>query len=223
MNVSSYCIVLCIYFILQTLLDDLGLLIKGIETVLEDDGFQISTEKAASACLAARRLLEWVKNNEEAATLFASTITEKVRECCTHSRAVTCHTFKERMWGKFYQLCSSDNFRNSWTVFLESSIGLKSVIFYQFVTKAIFHQIIEMQLPVEPVSVNTVTPAATASPPKLDKEESNALRYCIGYVLRSTRKKIEKSANRMKQQLLLCIEDLFESKSLIEFSDQQRY
>lgn len=189
------------------------MLINGIKAVLGDDGFQISSEKAASAYLVAGRLLEWVKNNEETASLFACTVIEKVRECCTHPRAVTCHTFKERMWEKFHKLCSCEDFRKSWTVFLQSSIDLKSVIFYQFVTRVILDEIIKMQLPVEPVFIHTGT-LASSVPPKLDYEESNALRYCIGYVLRSTRKKIEKSANRMKQQLLLCIEDLFESKSV---------
>ena len=44
---------------------------------------------------------------------------------------------------------------------------------------------------------------------KIDYEESNALRYCAGYILRSV-KKIDASAHPMKKELLLCVEDLLE-------------
>ena len=48
---------------------------------------------------------------------------------------------------------------------------------------------------------------------KLDYEESNAPRYCAGYILRSVRKKIDKSAHDhpMKKALQLCVQDLYES------------
>ena len=76
--------------------------------------------------------------NEEAATTFAASLVKSIRECCSHPRPVLCHTLKERMWEKYYKLCSSEGFRSSWKSFLQNSIGLGgSPIFFQFVTKAI--------------------------------------------------------------------------------------
>ena len=41
---------------------------------------------------------------------------------------------------------------------------------------------------------------------KIDYEESNALHYCAGYILRS----VKASAHPMKKELLLRVEDLLE-------------
>ena len=67
-------------------------------------------------------------------------------------------------------------------------------------------QIIKIQFPVMSTPV-------TMEVTKLDYEESNALRYCAGYILRSVRKKIDKSAHDhpMKKALQLCVQDLYES------------
>ena len=120
---------------------DLRMLKSAIESVLSDEGFDISTEKAQRARSTADRLLKWIERNDGAAVVFASSLVRKVQECCTHPRGVTCHTFKERMWEK---LCSSDEFRTDWLTFLQSSIGFQgSAIFYQFTTKVIMEQIIK--------------------------------------------------------------------------------
>ena len=66
--------------------------------------------------------------------------------------------------------------------------------------------IIKAQLPIG----NNDIPDMPAA--KLDYEESNALRYCIGYVLRFTKKKLNNSSHNKTKTLLLCIEDIFESK-----------
>ena len=52
---------------------------------------------------------------------------------------------------------------------------------------------------------------------KLDYQESNALRYCSGYILRAAKKTVEKAATPLKTALLLCINELLESKSIYSF------
>lgn len=110
-----------------------------------------------------------------------------------------------QMWEKYYKLSSSPEFCALWVDFLRSAIV--TAIFYQFVTEEIMNDVIRIQFPLD--MSPTVDNNAGQKP--LDFEEANALRYCGGHVLRSLRKKVNKSANPLKQQLLLCLADLFES------------
>ena len=89
-------------------------------------------------------------------------------------------------------------------MFIQTSIGLEgSPIFYQYVTRVILEQLIKIQFPLELPS-RIIQPYSTS----LDFEESNALRYCGGYLIKSLKKKIEKSARPLKDALLLCLQDL---------------
>ena len=119
--------------------------------------------------------------------------------------------------GKILHLASSEEFRADWIEFLQTSIGMGAcAILYQFVTKAILEVIIKLQFTVlsTPVTVEVA---------ELDYDESNALRYCAGYILRSAKKKIEKSAHSMKKSLLLCVEDLFESQLIMHDGNFQLF
>ena len=149
----------------------------AVSAVLTDEGFTIETEVAKRASLAADRLLKWIKSNEKEALEFSSKLFEKICECCRHERPVTCHTFKERMWEKFHKLTCSNDFRKDWFEFLHSSIGIRTVLFFQFVTKFMIEELIKVQIP-------TISKAAVGIMPvtELDYEESNALRYCSGHV-----------------------------------------
>ena len=98
-----------------------------------------------------------------------------------------------------------------WKVFIQTSIGFNaSPIFYQFVTRTILEELIKIQFPTELPSC-TIQPSSTS----LDFEESNALRYCGGYLIRSLKKKIEKSAHPLKDALLLCLQDLIEGTIMV--------
>lgn len=66
--------------------------------------------------------------------------------------------------------------------------------------------VIKIQFPVS--SSSSVNSSVTLQ--ELDFIEANALRYIGGYLLRSLSKKIMKSANPMKEELLLCLADLLE-------------
>ena len=48
----------------------------------------------------------------------------------------------------------------------------------------------------------------TVAPPSLSYEECKALRYTIGYVIRSLMKKLTRSAHPQKEELILCLREL---------------
>ena len=109
------------------------------------------------------------------------------------------------MWEKYYKWCSSDDFRHLWTSILQSTVGLSgSAIFYQAVTDKIMSDIIKEQFPVDQMS------GASNSVNSLDFQEMNALRYTAGYVLRSVTKKISRSADPLKEDLMLCLSDIID-------------
>ena len=167
-------VVSCFVSFIYTLAD-LQVFIKAIQRVITDEGFEIASEKAQRAVLIAKRLLMWINSNEKEATAFATTIIASLRQCCSHSRPVLCHTLKERMWENYFKYCSSDEFRSSWGQFIIKSIGFDGYpTFYQFVTKTIVQEIIKVQFPISTAS-NTLSAVAS-----LDFEETNTLRYCGG-------------------------------------------
>ena len=185
---------------------DLKLFVNTVKSVTLDSGFDIPTEKAQKALLTAERLLKYFETNEVQTVQFSEKVISRVSTCCTHSRAVTCGTLKERMWENFYKLCSEDDFRSMWMTFIQTSIGLTgSPIFYNYVTRAILDDLIKFQFPVDP-SCNT----QVAEPSSLDFAELNALRYCGGYLIRSLKSKVQASASPLKKDLLLCLDDLVE-------------
>ena len=93
--------------------------------------------------------------------------------CCTHKRAVKYHTLKERMWGNYHKLCSSEKFRKQWVSFVQDLTGFNPrPIFYMFVTDTIMKLVIKKIFPVtDDESRNTVS--------SLEYHECNAIRYTL--------------------------------------------
>ena len=91
-----------------------------------------------------------------------------------------------------------------WNSFVSKSISLASCpIFYQYLTERIFDQLIKEKFPIS-ISARTETIAS------LSYIEKNALRYAAGYIPRSLCKKIKKSSDPDKLELLLCIDDMLQ-------------
>ena len=159
--------------------DDLQLFKDACTSVITDKGFNLGTERSQRARFAADRLLKFIEGNEKKVEPFAKTVLRRVRECCFHPRAVTCHTFRERMWENYYKLSSNEEFISSWITFLECTIRMSgSPIFYQFVTRQVMESIIKMQFLLD-YSLTVSTDSEQSS--GLDFQEANALRYCGGY------------------------------------------
>ena len=182
---------------------------KAVLSVLTDRGFDLTSERTQGARLCTEKLLEWMTENKDVSADFATNVISSLETCCRHPRTVTYRTMKEHMWEKYYKLCSSDSFRCLWTSFLEKSIGCHSdPIFFQFVTTVIMDSVIKDQFQVQPTCADRSDFVAS-----LDFEESNALHYTAGYVIRSLSKKLRRSAHLLKDELILCLEEINEGES----------
>ena len=184
----------------------------AVTNVITDEGFSLPCEKALRAKLCAEKLLEWMPDNQEVAANFSFTLVNNLKSCCSHPRQVTSRTHRQRMWEKYYKY-SSAGLKEEWTIFLQSSIGFAACpIFYQFVTKvlleAVIKQFFNIHLCIDETSQDVL---------KLGYEESNALRYTCGYVIRSLTKKLKRSGNPMKKELILCLEDMKEKAGIFVF------
>ncbi len=56
----------------------------------------------------------------------------------------------------------------------------------------------------------TLYTISSKSPAPLDYTERNALRYTVGFLVRSLREKVNKGAHPLKEIILLCIADIIE-------------
>ncbi len=111
------------------------------------------------------------------------------------------------MWEKFYNLSSQDDFRKQWCDFIEAKSGCNSSpVFYMFITKTIFEQIIKFQFPI----VSRGLSSRGVTQPSLDYYEKNALRYCGGYIVQSLVKQVRSSSLVNKNDLVCCLQDLVE-------------
>ncbi len=66
---------------------------NAIKLVLLDDGFDLPTGRKCS--------VQFIEANKKDANDFANKILRCLRDCCSHPR-LAIHTFKERMWEKYY-------------------------------------------------------------------------------------------------------------------------
>ena len=96
----------------------------ALQALLKDSGFQIPSESAKEAHLAASEMLEWLATRENAvlATPICQGIMAALSKCIpqgsTSSRAK-----RERMWGKFYCTRTSTEFKELWICLMQLSIG----------------------------------------------------------------------------------------------------
>ena len=126
---------------------------QGIALVTTDEGFSLPVPLAARAHHCATKLLKWMLQleNKPKAITFAITLVKLFKECCSlESNNKSIQFRREKMWEKYYQLRSSDNFCTLWSNFIKESINEEACpIFYQFVTDAMFEEIVIHHFPVK--------------------------------------------------------------------------
>ena len=180
-------------------------LLKAIRLVLKDDGFNVPSQSARNAVKSAEALLEWSgeQENKESLSRFATYLLTELGKCFSGPPAAP-RVFRERMWGKYFELRTCAELKLKWKEFLAASIGIgSSPTFYQYVTNAVMENVIKTRLVVMEEEDLSCTHTVT-----LNFEEKNALRYTAGYVFRALKKKLKKSSNPSKQELVLCLEEL---------------
>ena len=178
----------------------------ALQALLKDSGFQIPSESAKEAHLAASEMLEWLatRDNVVLATPICQGIMAALSKCIPHG-STSSRAKRERMWGKFYRTRTSTEFKELWIRLMQLSIGKSaSPIFYQYITDVLFKTMIKHNFPLNPVA------SQAHDVPPLDYQESNALRYAAGYVPRAIRKRLEKGSHPLKEELVLCLVELCE-------------
>ena len=92
------------------------------------------------------------------------------------------------MWGRYHEVRTSPEFVTSWARLMEQSLGKQVFpIFYQYVTDVIFKELVKQQTPID-----TARHGPHLEVPALDYQETNALRYAAGYVIRALKKRLLK-------------------------------
>ena len=187
-------------------IDTFELFEKVLTSLINDQGFTLS-QTVQRARLCAERLLEWTTANKEDTLKFCLDLNSSLQLCLIHPRKVKCRTLRERIWEKYYKLRASASFTAKWDTFLQRSIGFGACpIFFQYVTDKIMEILIKEHFPVE----STSTLGSGKEAISLDYEESNALHYTAGYVIRSLTKKLMRSKHHLKDELILCLREMTE-------------
>ena len=181
----------------------------ALQALMKDSGFQIPSDSAKEAHLAASEMLEWLTTSDNAA--LATPISQRIMAAlskCIPQGSTSTRAKRERMWEKFYHTRTSTEFKELWIRLMQLSIGNSaSLIFYQYITDVLFKTMIKCHFLVNPVACQ----AHDVSP--LDYQESNALRYAAGYVPRAIQKCLKRGTHPLKEELVLCLVELCEDDS----------
>ena len=177
--------------------------------VTTDDGFTLPVPLAAKAVQCAEKLLKWMEelDNKPKAILFAVTLVNLLKKCCSSMEGKSVQVKREKMWEKYHQLRSSEKFCALWSAFINESIHEEACpIFYQFVADTLFEEVVINHFP-----INNNKPIEEVTS-YFSYEELNALRYTAGYVIKAVLEKVEKSKKdeALKQELILCLSNLKE-------------
>ena len=157
---------------------------------------------------AGMELLEWNSENKEAWISFSESLVSKLSTCFEKKEIVLHRIGKQRelMWSRFHQLRtqrqSEQSITNLWTTLLKNADCEVDPIFYQFVTDSVMELLINIRYP--------VAPSSTSAEVSLDHPEENAIRYIVGYSIRSLRKKIGRMNLKEKDELEKCLEEMIE-------------
>ena len=186
--------------------------LTALLTVLSDDGFQLPSPQAAEARKQALLLNDWCKKPEKQHILqhFAENLIAKLsapfkrivfKQGQSAARFVT---QRGRIWGRYHQLRTSIEFRTLWSDFIKLSTQcVATPILYQFLTDVVFEQLVKQHFPVddkEEASGGTL----------LSLQEENVVKYAAGYVCRTIRKRLERSSNPQKEELILSLTELLD-------------
>ena len=190
-------------YVCVCLLSENSLLVKGVYAVLTDDSFKLPFCRASSVLKTAKHLANWIPNHHDEVSFFEKNLIASLSGCMQGT--LSAKKGRERMWSLYHSLRTSDDYVGEWCTFLQrSGASEMSSIFYQYVGDYMFKQLIKLHHPLH-VSEFKGTDHSTPT-----YEEKNAIRYAAGYVPRSLKKKILKSAHPLKEDIQLCILDLLD-------------
>lgn len=194
-------------------------LLSSVETVISDGGFTVESCVAANVLKDGQKLHRWLKEsvNTILAEEFAKSVVCKLQSCIPDcGRFKTVQLRRECMWSNYHTLRCSTEYSEAWNAFTHQSLQKQThPIFWQCIGDAIFRQLIKESFPI----MRRETSAEMT--PTISHQEANALRYAAGYVPRALSKKLRKSANPLKDQLLLCLLDLLDDGDEVHMDTEE--
>lgn len=179
----------------------MALLREAVLEILADGIPKSSSQLTTASRKAAEQLLEWMTNDSNAlcSHTFTSAVVDMLDKAFLEVPTQS-HAACEKMWGMYYSIRTSHEFKSLWMTFLqEANIPLIPNL-YQTVTDRLFQNHIEFHFPLSD------SEASEVEDDKLTFEKESAIRYAGGYVFCSVKKQIQKSSNPQKQQLVEAIE-----------------
>ena len=191
--------------------DPIHLLNVAVKSVLSDGRFALASPQAAASIKIASALNElWgdQPHKHQSSKIFALYLVTQLKTCF-QSKVKSLHLRRERMWGMYHQLRTSDTFRCKWNKFLESSVCVSSSpCFCQYVTNEVFKELIKLEFPLLSVAEDITSCQPKGSP--LTQIEKNALRYVAGYVCRKVRDNLKEPSCKVsdKESMIQCLEEI---------------
>ena len=188
----------------------MALLQQALQEALDGSIPKTASPLATASRTAAEGLLAWIatEGNSVRAELFTTSVMELLDKAFRQTVPVQSQAARERMWATYHNIRVSKEFASLWETFLQECGLCVIPIFYQSVTDKLFEKRIEFHCPV------AATGPESECDGTLTYEEENAIRYAAGYVLRSARKKILKSAQPKKDNLIEIIDALAQNSDV---------
>jgi len=178
--------------------------VDAVDIALKDEAFQLSSPCASTTISCARAVSTWIKGNRSEAEKFERELILLLNTCLQQPKVKSASINRERMWCAYHQLRTSDEYIKKWEKFLQTAgIAQKSTMFLQSTGDHIFKALVKINYPL-------TEQESTSSQRPLTYMETNAVRYAAGYVPRSLKKKLTKSVNPIKEDLLLCLAELID-------------
>ena len=119
--------------------------LQVLQGALSDEGFKIDTPVATQALDSASLLFKWCSRpeNMEIVSTFATSLINDLSSALEQDNCKNMTTKRERMWGRYHDIRTSEHFKSTWCSFIQASIGCSSnPILYQYITDQIFRGII---------------------------------------------------------------------------------
>lgn len=129
-----------------------------------------------------------------------------LQECVDKAHNATAKFHSDRIWTAYHFLRTSDMYVSDWEcIMLKAGVKEPSAITYQYIGDHILKQMIKTTYPT--AARETQLPMA-----ELTYEETNAVRYAAGYVVKSLQKKALKSTHAQKDDIQLCLSQLMQAE-----------
>ena len=188
--------------------------LQVLQGVLSDECFKIGTSLATQALESADLLFKWCSRpeNREIVSTFTTSLINDLSSALDHDNCKNMTARRERMWGTYHDIRTSEHFRSTWCSFIQASIGCSSnPILYQYITDQIFSEMI-----VQVTNTNSIKSCHNDHPLDLTYEEKNALRYAGGYVC----KKLQKNCQSTIKYLITNESDVGDSSEWVTMIDR---